>query len=60
MRRHNDNIVSKHYNEYNHSSYDYIVTAIDMEMDYNKRLRSEEAWIFFVDTMHPKGLKSRM
>ena len=60
MRRHNDNIVSKHYKEYNHTSDDYIVTATDKETEYNKRLRLEEAWIFLLDTMHPKGLNSRM
>ena len=36
MRRHNDNIVSKHYKEYNHTNDNYIVTAIDKETDYNK------------------------
>ena len=46
MRTDNDNIVSKHYKEYNHTSDDYIVTAIDKETDYNQRFRSEEAWIF--------------
>ena len=60
MRRYNDNIVSKHYKEYNHMGDDYIVTAIDKETDYNKTLRLEEAWIFLLDTMHPKGLNSRM
>ena len=60
MRRDNDNIVSKHYKEYIHTNDDYTVTATDKEIDYNKRLRVEEAWIFFLDTAHPKGLKSRM
>ena len=58
MRRDNDNIVSKHYKEYNHTSDDYIVTAIDKETDYNRRLRLEESWTFLLDTMHPKGLNS--
>ena len=58
IRRHNDNIVSKH-KEYNHTSDDYIVTAIDKETDYNKRVRLE-AWIFLLESMHPKGLNSRM
>ena len=40
--------------------HDYIVTAKDKETDYSKRLRLEEAWIFLPDTMHPKGLNSRM
>ena len=60
MRANNDNIVSKHYKEYNHTSEDYTVTAIDRETDYNKRLRLEEAWIILLDSMHPKGLNSRM
>ena len=60
MRRANDNIVSKHYKEYNHTIDDYIVTAIDKETDYSKRLRPEEAWIFLLDTMHTKGLNSRI
>ena len=60
MRRKNDNIVSKHYKEYNHTSDDYIVTAKDKETDYNKGLGLQEAWIILLDTMHPKGLKSRM
>ena len=60
MRGNNDNIVSKHYKEYNHTSEDYVVTAIDRELDYNRRLRLEEAWIILLDYMHPKGLNSRM
>ena len=36
------------------------VSALDKETDYNKRLNLEEAWIFLLDTMHPKGLNSRM
>ena len=60
MRRDNDNIVLKHYKEYNHTSDDYTVTAIDRETDYNKRLRLEEAWILLLESMHPKGLNSRM
>ena len=55
MKTHNDDIVSKHYKEYNYTCDDYIVTAIDKE-----RLRLEEAWIFLLDTMHPKGLNIRM
>ena len=42
MRTNNDNIVSKHYKEYDHTSEDYTVTVIDKEADYNKRLRLEE------------------
>ena len=60
MRANNDNIVSKHYKEYNQTSENYAVTAIDKEVDYNKRLRLEEAWIILMDSMHPKGLNSRM
>ena len=60
IRSNNDNIVSKHYKEYNHTSEDYVVTAIDRELDYNRRLRLEEAWIILLDTMYPKGLNSRM
>ena len=36
MRANNDNIVSKHYKEYNYTSEEYTVTAIDREIDYNK------------------------
>ena len=60
MRSNNDNIVSRHYKEYNHTSEHYIVTAIDKETGYNKRLRLEEAWIIFLESIHPKGLNSRM
>ena len=60
MRANHDNILSKHYKEYNHISEDYAVTTIDKESDYNKRLRLEEAWIIVMDSMHPKGLNSRM
>ena len=59
MRRHNDNIVSKHYKEYNHTRDDYIVAAIEKETDYNKRLRLKEAWILLLDTMHSKGLTAQ-
>ena len=60
MRSNNENIVSTHYKEYNHTSEDYTVTAIDKEMDYNKRLRLEEAWMILLETMYPKGLNSHM
>ena len=60
MRSNNDNIVSTHYKQYNHTSEDYIVTAIDKETDYNKRLRLEEAWMILLETMYPKGLNSCM
>ena len=60
MRRDNDNIVFKYYKGYNHTSDDYIVTAIAKEIDYNKRLRLEDAWIFLLQSMYPKGLNSRM
>ena len=59
MRGDNDNVISRHYKEYNHTSEDYIVTAIDKEADYNKRLRLEEAWILLLESMYPKGLNSR-
>ena len=60
MRGDNDNIESRCYKEYNHTSDDYTVTAIDKETNYNKRLRLEEAWILLLESMHPKGLNSRM
>ena len=60
MRSNNDNIVSRHYKKYNHTSEDYTVTAIDKETDYNKRLRLEEVWIIILESMHPKGLNSQM
>ena len=60
MRGDNNNIVSRHYKKYNHTSEDYTVTAIDKETDYNKRLRLEEAWILLLESMHPKGLNGRM
>ena len=55
MRANNDNILSKHYKEYNHTSEDYAVTAIDKESDYNKRLRLDEAWIILLDSMPQKA-----
>ena len=60
VRRDNDNIVSKHYKEYNHTSDDYIVTAKAKETDYNKRLRLEEALMFLLESINPKGPNSRM
>ena len=60
MRGENDNIVSSHYKEYSHTSEDYTVTGIDKETDYNKILRLEETWILLLESMHPKGLNSRM
>ena len=60
MRGDNDNTVSRHYKEYNHTSEDYTVIAIDKETDYNKRLRLEEAWILLLESMYPKGLNIRM
>ena len=60
MRSNNDSIVSKHYEQYSHTSEDYIVTARDKETDYNKRLRLEEAWMILLETMYPKGLNSHM
>ena len=60
MRSNNENIVSTHYKDYNHTSEDYTVTAIDKETDYNKRLWLEEAWMILLETMYPKGLNSCM
>ena len=60
MRNNNNNIVSTYYKQYNHTSEDYLVTAIDKETDYNKRLRLEEAWTILLETMYPKGINSRM
>ena len=53
-------LVSRHYKEYNHTSEDFTVTAIDKETDCNKRSRLEEAWIIVLESLHPKGLNSRM
>ena len=60
MRSNNDKIVSTHCKQYNHTSEDYIVTAIDKETDYNRRLKLEEAWMILLETMYPKGLSSQM
>ena len=60
MRSNNENIVSRHYKEYNHTSEDYTVTAIDKETDCNNRLRLEEAWIILLESMHQKGLNGQM
>ena len=60
MRGDNDNIISRHCKEYNHTSEDYTVTTIDKETNYNRRLRLEKAWILLLESMHPKGLNSRM
>ena len=60
MRSNNENIVLTHYKEYNHTSEDYTVTAIDKETDYNKRLRLEEAWKILLETIYPTGLNSHM
>ena len=56
MRSNNDNIVSTHYKQYNHTCEDYVVTAVDKETDYNKRLMLEEACMILLETMYPKGL----
>ena len=60
MRSNNDNKVSTHYKQYNHTSEDYIVITIDKETDYNRRLRLEEAWMILLETMYPEGLNSWM
>ena len=52
MRSNNDNIVSTHYKQYNHTSKDYIVTAIDKETDYNN---NSETKIAFLDTIIYRG-----
>ena len=60
MRSNNGNLVSTHYKQYNHTCEDYIVTAIDKETDYNRKLRLEEAWMVLLETMYPKELNSQM
>ena len=60
MRTDNDNIVSKHYIGYNHTSDDYLVCAVNTGTHYNKRLRIEKACVALLDIIYPKGLNTRM
>ena len=50
--RNNDNIVSKHYNGYTHTSDDYLIYAVDTKTDYNKRLQLEEAQVVLLRTQY--------
>ena len=60
IRNENDHPVAQHYNSYNHSLHDYNIIAVDREPEKNKRLRLEEAWMFLMDSLHPKGLNVRL
>ena len=60
IRNEKDHLVAQHYNSYNHSLYDYNIIAVDKEPDKNKRLRLEEAWMFLIDSLYPRGLNARL
>ena len=43
MRSNNDNIVSKHYKEYNHTSEHYVVTVIDREIRLQQKIKTRRS-----------------
>ena len=60
IRNEKDHPVAQHYNSYNHSLYDYNIITVDKEPNKNKRLRLEEAWMYLMDILYPKGLNARL
>ena len=59
IRTSKDHPVGLHYRSYNHTIEDFTITVVDKEQDKNRRLRLEEAWITFLDTLTPKCLNGR-
>lgn len=60
IKTHRDNPVANHYNIVHQTNLpQFTVQVIDNEIDKNKRLRLEEAWISILDTFQPEGLNSK-
>ena len=55
------NPVVEHFDEENHSNnkFDYKINIVGQEVNKNRRLRLEEAWMLLLDTHHPNGLNSK-
>lgn len=52
-----DKPVAAHFNEHGHNAHDVTITGITAGLcDVNKRLRTEEAWIFILQTKSQRGL----
>ena len=59
IRSEKDHPVSIHYRSYNHTIDDYSITIVDKGTGYNRRLRLQESWMTFLNTLTPKGLNGR-
>ena len=52
--------VALHFNSYPHSIADFSVLPIDVVKDEMFRLCKETYWIHKLDTLHPKGMNSKL
>ena len=57
--RHPNNPVAQHFGINVNSETAYNIEILDQEVDKNRRLRLEEAWIFILRTMTPSGLNTK-
>ena len=58
-QKHPHNPVANHFGINLNNPKDYKVLILDQEMDKNKRLRLEEAWIHILKSMTPRGLNAK-
>ena len=56
-----ENPVADHFNEEEHTEnrLDFKINVVGQEINKNRRLRLEEAWMLLLNTHHPNGLKSK-
>ena len=52
--------VALHFNSYPHSIADFSFLPIDVVKDEMTRLCKETYWIYKLDTLHPKGMNSKL
>ena len=57
--KHPNNPVPQHYGINLNKAKEYNIIILDQEVDKNRRLRLEEAWIHILETMTPRGLNTK-
>ena len=57
--KHPHNPVAQHFGINVNNAKDYKIIILDQDSDKNRRLRLEEAWIYILETMTPRGLNTK-
>ena len=57
--KHPHNPVAQHFGINVNNAKDYNIIILDQDSDKNRRLRLEEAWIYILETMTPRGLNTK-